>query len=69
MGAVVLLSSLFLGGGKSTLSLRKSQTSLKATGRQEELPTPPILKDHTAGLGLKENSELGVGSLAISAWT
>lgn len=39
---------------------------LKATGRQEELHTAMVLSDRTAGLGCKENSELGVGPLAIS---
>lgn len=57
---------MFTGGGKPVLSPRKSQTSLKATGRQEKLHTALVLSDHTAGLGPKENSELGVGPLAIS---
>lgn len=44
--------SLFIGGGKSVASLRKSrQKRLKATGGQEEL-TVLDLSDHPAGLGL-----------------
>lgn len=43
------------------------QTNLKATGWQEELHTTLILNDHTQGWEL-ENSELGVGPLAISDW-
>lgn len=56
-----------MGGGKPVLSLRKSQTSLKATGWQEELHTTLILNDHMQGWEL-ENSELGVGPLATSDW-